>query len=271
MSNDSPWLIALDIDGTLLTHRGEVAPEVRAQVTRVYREGHEVMLATGRAWAETKPVLDELRISPEYVVCSNGAIVMKKDALADTGYRREYVETFNPASVLATVRPALPEGTFAVEDETGAYYFTESFPYISEINVSHQVDFDDLMHREVTRVVVISPSDDTESFLQVVDKMGLHRVTYHIGYTAWLDIAPDGVNKATGLEKVRQHLGIPRSHVFAAGDGRNDIEMLEWAAELGRGVAMEGSPPEVTAAGNETCASVFEHGLADALALIDVQ
>jgi hydroxymethylpyrimidine pyrophosphatase-like HAD family hydrolase len=98
--------------------------------------------------------------------------------------------------------------------------------------------------------------------------MGLHRVTYHIGYTAWLDIAPDGVNKATGLEKVRQHLGISRSRVFAAGDGRNDIEMLEWASQLGRGVAMDGAPPEVVAASNEQCASVLEHGLADALASI---
>ena len=268
MTTSDRWLIALDIDGTLLTNRGDIAPEVRSEVTRVSQAGHEVMLATGRSWAETAPILDALDISPEYVVCSNGAIVLKKDALADRGYRREYVETFNPASVLETIRPALPEGTFAVEDEHGAYFFTESFPYISQMNEAHQVDFDDLKHREVTRVVVISPTDDTESFLQVVEKMGLHRVTYHIGYTAWLDIAPDGVNKATGLEKVREHLGIPRTHVFAAGDGRNDIEMLEWAAQLGRGVAMQDSPPEVMAASNEQCASVMEHGLADALARI---
>jgi Cof subfamily protein (haloacid dehalogenase superfamily) len=268
MTSHDRWLIALDIDGTLLTNHGDVAPEVSSEVTRVFEAGHEVMLATGRSWAETAPVIEALNISPEYVVCSNGAIVLKKDALADRGYRKEYVETFNPASVLTTIRPALPEGTFAVEDANGALYFTESFPYVDHLHESHQVDFDELMHLDVTRVVVISPSDDTEAFLQVVEKMGLHRVTYHIGYTAWLDIAPDGVNKATGLEKVREHLGIPRSRVFAAGDGRNDIEMLEWAAELGRGVAMEGSPPEVMAASNEQCASVLEHGLADALASI---
>jgi Cof subfamily protein (haloacid dehalogenase superfamily) len=268
MSSDDRWLIALDIDGTLRTNHGDVAPEVRSEVTRVFEAGHEVMLATGRSWAETAPVIDELNISPEYVVCSNGAIVLKKDALADRGYRKEYVETFNPASVLTTIRPALPEGTFAVEDANGALYFTESFPYIDHLHESHQVAFDELMHLDVTRVVVISPSDDTEAFLQVVEKMGLHRVTYHIGYTAWLDIAPDGVNKATGLEKVREHLGIPRLRDFAAGDGRNDIEMLEWASQLGRGVAMDGAPPEVVAASNEQCASVLEHGLADALASI---
>jgi hydroxymethylpyrimidine pyrophosphatase-like HAD family hydrolase len=180
----------------------------------------------------------------------------------------EYVETFNPEAVLQTIRPALPEGTFCVEAADGTYYYTEDFPYISRKSDAYKVPFDELMHREVTRVVVISPTDDTESFLQVVEKMGLHRVTYHIGFTAWLDIAPDGVNKAASLEKVREHLGIPRSRVFAAGDGRNDIEMLEWASQMGRGVAMEGAVPEVVAASNEQCASVLEHGLADALATI---
>ena len=66
--------------------------------------------------------------------------------------------------------------------------------------------------------------------------MGLHKVSYNVGWTAWLDIAPDGVNKATGLERVRDELGIPRSRVLAIGDGRNDIDMLEWAASAaGRG------------------------------------
>jgi hydroxymethylpyrimidine pyrophosphatase-like HAD family hydrolase len=44
---DERWLVALDIDGTLLTHRGDVAPEVIEAVARVAARGHEVMLATG--------------------------------------------------------------------------------------------------------------------------------------------------------------------------------------------------------------------------------
>ena len=78
--------------------------------------------------------------------------------------------------------------------------------------------------------------------------MGLHKVSYSIGWTAWLDIAPDGVNKATAMERVRHALGIPRAHVVAVGDGRNDIELLQWAGAEGRGVAMGQAPDEVKAA-----------------------
>ena len=79
---------------------------------------------------------------------------------------------------------------------------------------------------------------DEEEFLRIVDEIGLSQVSYAIGWTAWLDIAPKGVNKATALERVREWLGLERSQMVAVGDGRNDVDMLGWAAAGGRGVAM---------------------------------
>jgi hydroxymethylpyrimidine pyrophosphatase-like HAD family hydrolase len=97
--------------------------------------------------------------------------------------------------------------------------------------------------------------------------MGLHKVSYNVGWTAWLDIAPDGVNKATGLERVRDELGIPRDRVLVIGDGRNDIDMLQWAVGGGGvGVAMGQAPDEVQAAANERTASDLDDGVAVSLA-----
>jgi len=95
--------------------------------------------------------------------------------------------------------------------------------------------------------------------------MGLHKVSYNVGWTAWLDIAPDGVNKSTALERVRALLDIPRSQVMVVGDGRNDIEMLEWAAVEGRAVAMGQAPAEVVAAANETTSTDLDEGVARVL------
>jgi HAD superfamily hydrolase (TIGR01484 family) len=64
--------------------------------------------------------------------------------------------------------------------------------------------------------------------------MGLRQVSFAIGWTAWLDIAADGVNKATAIERVRVELDIPRERIMAVGDSHNDIELLSWAAESGR-------------------------------------
>jgi Cof subfamily protein (haloacid dehalogenase superfamily) len=264
----SSWLVALDIDGTTMHEDGTISPAVIEQVQRLTKAGHEIMLATGRPVAATLPVLEHLAIAPHFVVCSNGAITLRRDKDAPTGYRREWVETFDPSEVLTSIRAHLDGARFAVEDEHGFYRYTEPFPEQSIGLDSEHVEFDELLHRPTTRVVVISPNHDMEDFLKVVERMGLQRVTYSIGWTAWLDIAPEGVNKATAMERVRAELGIPREQVMAVGDGRNDIDLLEWAAEGGRGVAMGQSPDEVIAVAGETTGTVHDDGLAQVLATL---
>lgn len=260
------WLVALDIDGTVLHEDGTLDDSVLAQVRRTSGLGHEVMLATGRSVAMTLPVLDRLGITPEYLVCSNGAITLKRDASAPTGYARHFVETFNPAEVLTTIKSNLADAHYAVEDDDGLYRFTGFFPDGALGASSVKVEFDELMTHEATRVVVISPEHDIEDFLSVVERMGLHKVSYNVGWTAWLDIAPDGVNKSTALERVRALLDIPRSRVMAVGDGRNDIEMLQWAGHEGRGVAMGQAPVEVIDVANETTTTDLNAGVAAVLA-----
>jgi len=260
------WLIALDIDGTVLQEDGVINDSVTVAVQRVRDAGHEVMLATGRSVAMTMPILDRLGIAPQYVVCSNGAITLIRDPEAPTGYRRFHVETFDPSDVLTTIRSSLETANYAVEDEEGLYRYTGYFPDGTLGAISEKVDFAELMTTHATRVVVISPEHGIEDFLSVVERMGLHQVSYNVGWTAWLDIAPDGINKSTALERVREILGIPRSQVMAVGDGRNDIEMLEWASAEGRGVAMGQAPAEVLEVASEVTGTDLDDGVATLLA-----
>lgn len=260
------WLIALDIDGTVLHEDGTLTDAVVEAVQRVRDLGHSVTLATGRSVSMTLPILDRLDIVPEFVVCANGAITLKRDPEAPTGYVRERVETFDPTEVLETIRGALGEANYAVEDRNGMYRFTGTFPDGTLGASSERVEFEQLLGSPATRVVVISPGHAIEDFLSIVERMGLHKVSYNVGWTAWLDIAPDGVNKATALEWVREKLGVPRDRVLAIGDGRNDIDMLAWAAADGRGVAMGQAPDEVLEAANEVTGTDLEDGVAQALA-----
>jgi Cof subfamily protein (haloacid dehalogenase superfamily) len=264
-THPEPWLVALDVDGTVLHQDGTLSDAVVEAVHQARDAGHYVTLATGRSVSSTLPILDRLGIAPKYVVCANGAITLARDPEAPMGYRRERVETFDPNDVLITIREAIGEANYAVEDEHGMYRFTGSFPEGTLGAGSERVEFDDLLGTAATRVVVISPAHDIEEFLSIVERMGLHKVSYNVGWTAWLDIAPDGVNKGTALEWVREQLGVPRSRVLAVGDGRNDIDMFEWAAAEGRAVAMGQAPEEVRAAANELTATDLRNGVVAAL------
>lgn len=260
------YLIALDVDGTVLLEDGTLTDATRDAVTRVTALGHEVMLATGRSVSMTLPVVDRLGIRPAYLVCANGAIILGRNPEAPLGYERVHVETFDPHEVLTTIKGYLEGASFAVEDEEGVFRFTGAFPDGALSASSQQVEFDDLLSVDATRVVVISPDHAMEDFLSVVDRMGLHKVTYNVGWTAWLDIAPDGVNKATGMEYVRAGLDVAGDRVIVIGDGRNDIDMMEWAAAGGgTGIAMGQAPEEVVAVATERTGTDLDDGVAAAL------
>ncbi|WP_158868418.1 HAD family hydrolase [Leifsonia sp. AG29] len=261
---DGRLLIALDVDGTLIHEDETVGDAVRDAVARVRDAGHEVMLATGRSWETARPIHERFGLTSEFVVCANGALTMQRDESQPDGYRREFIEVFDPAEVLRTIRGHLPTGSFMVEGPTGFRHYTAGMTDWELVNAA-EVPFEELLERPATRVVVVSPQHDEEEFLSIVERMGLQRVSYSIGWTAWLDISPDGVNKATAMERVRHALDIPRSNVVAVGDGRNDIELLQWAGQEGLSVAMGQAPDEVKAVASRVTGAVVEDGVAHLL------
>ncbi len=255
-------LIALDIDGTVLLEDESFSPGVVDAVRDAHEAGHEIMLATGRAWESTRQIMSDLGLEPEFAVCSNGAVVMRRLEGDPVEYERHVVETFDPAEVLELVRTHLPGGRYMVELADGERLFTEDM-HDWNLSRAREVAFEDLAHEPVSRVVVVSPEESPEDFLELVEGIGLGGVSYAVGWSAWLDIAPHGVDKATGLEYVREQLGVAPRDVLVIGDGRNDLGMFRWAREHGgRAIAMAQAPEVVQAEASEATGSVYEGGVA---------
>jgi hydroxymethylpyrimidine pyrophosphatase-like HAD family hydrolase len=262
VSDWTPALVALDVDGTILDHDGELTERVRSAVQAVAESGRHVVISTGRSLIATTPVLDRLGLTSGYAVTSNGAVTLRLDPGLEAGYELVDVMTFDPREALTLLREHLPEAVYAVEDLGLGFRLTAPFPDGELIGTMTIVPFDELLSGPATRVVVRSPEHTPEQFLDIIERLGLHGGSYTVGWTAWLDIAPEGVSKAHGLRVAADLLGVDAADVLAVGDGRNDLEMFAWA---GRSVAMGQAPPEVREAADEVCADVFADGLADVL------
>jgi hydroxymethylpyrimidine pyrophosphatase-like HAD family hydrolase len=120
-----------------------------------------------------------------------------------------------------------------------------------------------LVEEPVTRVIIRDPQSSAEDFIALAARLGLHGTSYFVGFTAWLDLAPAGVSKASALALVADQLGVSSAEVLAIGDGRNDVEMLAWA---GRGVAMGQAPPEVKAVADSVTGTLEQDGVVGELA-----
>jgi Cof subfamily protein (haloacid dehalogenase superfamily) len=254
-----PTAVALDIDGTLIDHDEWLSPAVVDAVRRTAAQV-PVILATGRAWSTTKPVAERLGLpAGGFVVCSNGARTLR---FPDGKVIDE--RTFDPRTVIASVRRYAPNARMAVEEYDGSYLVTAPFPdgdlgRDAKIRV---VGDDELAPQPVTRLIIRDPEQSENDFVQLAERLGLHGVSYFVGWTAWLDIAPEGVDKSTGLKVALAQHDLDPSGLLAIGDGRNDIEMLTYA---GLGIAMGSAPDEVKTAADEVTKSVQDDGVATIL------
>ncbi len=254
-------LVALDIDGTIVHHDGHLSDRVARAITTLADSQATVMIATGRSVMATMPILRELGLVRQgmYAVCSNGAVTVALDPQREEGYRLHRVVTFDPKPAVDILIRLIPDAIIAVEDVGVGFKVNRLFPEPDLAERQIVVSVEELVSKPVPRVTFRDLSAEPANFARLIDDIGLHGVNYAVGFSSWLDLAPEGVSKASGLEAVRAASGIDSEHTVAVGDQRNDIEMLRWAA---RGVAMGQAPPEVVEAADDVTADVEHDGLA---------
>jgi HAD superfamily hydrolase (TIGR01484 family) len=265
----TPRLVALDIDGTLFTNvpstghvEETIRPTVVDAVRRAYDAGAHIVLATGRSTFGISHVWDMLGLPPEgspdgtkvLSVASNGSVTFRYPPVEVRS-----TETFDASEIVRMLLEEVPNAAVAVEEIGVGYRINRPFPEGEIAGEMRLQSIEDLVAEPVTRVIIRDPHSSEEEFLALAEKLGLHGTNYFIGWTAWLDIAPEGISKASALAELAEELGVARADVLAIGDGRNDIEMLAWA---GRGVAMGQAPLEVQEAADDVTETADNDGVA---------
>ncbi|WP_244930799.1 HAD family hydrolase [Nocardioides sp. W7] len=262
----TPRLVALDIDGTLLkwiegagaTHE-EISPAVYDAVHRALGAGAHVVLASGRSPHGMTGIADLLDLHGEerdrlWIVASNGAVVLRYPP-----FEVVHEETFDAGPAVKAILERHPSALVAVEERGVGYRVSSHFPDGELSGDMIVTDVEDLVAGPVSRVIIRDPESTVDEFVALAEDLGLHGTNYVVGWTAWLDLAPVGVSKASGLEHVCRELGLSADDVLAIGDGRNDIEMLQWAR---RGVAMGQAIQVVIDVADDVTGSVYDDGAA---------
>ena len=250
-------LVALDIDGTLMSSDGVIAAPVLRAVGLARAAGHDLVLATGRSLAGALPVAARLGLTDGYVVGSNGAMTVHLDPRAPGGYRYVRSELFDPATVILRGLEVDPAVQVAVEEPGWGWRVNLPFePGL--VNGEQKVaSIADLCASPATRVVLAAPG--IRGRLDTLRETG---VTATPAGQSWLDITGPGVTKAAALEQLRERLAFPAEATVAVGDGANDLELLAWAAH---GVAMGNASASVRAEADEVTGTIGQHGAATVL------
>ena len=243
-----PWIsgfAGVKYDGTILGHDGSLSERVARAIHAHITAGTHVMIATGRGIHGTQLALEQIGINSGVTVCSNGAITLglgrtflpndsiggrpifeprSKCRRLDVGFpfRILNYHTFDPRPEIALLHSAVPNAILAVEELDGPRRVSQHFPPGELSGQSVVFPVDQLGVPEATRLTVRALGMGSQELLDIVDSMGMKGVEYAVGWTAWLDVSPEGVSKASALESVREAIGVAPGATVAVGDGGND-------------------------------------------------
>ncbi|MGI5187143.1 HAD family hydrolase [Promicromonospora sp. CA-289599] len=248
----SRTLVALDIDGTLVDGESKIPSGTVQTLDLARAAGHEIVLASGRSLAGLLPMAVRLGLTDGWAVASNGALTVRLDRAAPSGYDVVDSRTFTPGPVISRAVALVPAVQVAVEAVGWGWRTNRPFAPGKLNGQQKPATLDYLTTEPATRVVLAAP--------------GIHRFTDALRATGvtvtpmgpdWCDITALDVNKAVALDGVRQHLRIPTDRTVAVGDGVNDRDMFGWAA---RSVAMGHASAIVRSSADETTGTITEAG-----------
>lgn len=229
-------LVALDLDGTLLTSDKRISEENKRAIQAARAKGVQVVLTTGRPLKAIEPFLEELNLLGEgnYSITFNGGLVQENTGrvLDKIGFGLEEARTIRAVTQQLDLPLALLFGgtIYTLPSEQPSLYAVLS-PLLDAVDID-DADLPDIVYNKAVTAIEATYLDER---IPQIPKELHEQFEIFKSRDILLEWSPKGVHKANGLAKLIQHLGIERSEVMACGDEENDVSMVEWA---GLGVAM---------------------------------
>ena len=264
-------LLAVDIDGTLVNSDNLLTDATRAAIRRARASGVEVVLATGRRYSRTLPLVEPLGLNVPLVTASGALIKRASDHLT------LYQASFNPGALEGCLELLARDNHDAVlyADTFGDgfdFYFPHDGPVRSELseflvkNAGFERIVPGLMSAPPPGIFAgfaMGTRDEMLALAAQLDRQLPGQFYIHVlrspRYTGFMcEIAPHGVSKWTGVTHLAEQLGIEPEEICAAGDDVNDIPMIEGA---GLGVAMGNALDVVKAVADRIAPTHDEDGL----------
>lgn len=260
-------LLALDLDGTVVTRERRITEPVRRAVAEAQAAGVYVTVATGRVFRTALPFARELGLGGA-LICCQGAVIREAHT-RDLVHHTPLPPALAAEAITLLHRPGLcvmayiDDTLCLVEDGEGFDGFVRRWgaPDPRHVRVSPALA-EQALATPPTKVMFFGdPSVIDREFVRVAahfeSRLTVVRSDPTIG-----ELTAPGSSKGVALAALAARLSLAPGEVIAIGDEENDVPMLRWA---GLGLAMGNAPAVVQRAANAVIPSVDEDGVAWAI------
>lgn len=272
------------MDGTLIFDQ-KISRENLEAIQAAQKKGIKFVIATGRAYEDVKPFLDEYGLTCECVVLNGGEYRDIAGRIVEGSY-------IDKGLVTEIIR-IISECNLAVEIYTNDGYYTTNTkaeildsmvkrskifrPHITDPNeiyknalnhphfvkMKYITNIDEFLKSNVEIGKCISFADSANELNGPREKLNkLGGIVVSSSFTTNIEINDVNATKGRILAKAAAKMGINKDEVAILGDGFNDYSMF---VEFPNSFAMENAIPEIKEVAKYITASNVEHGVAKAI------
>jgi Cof subfamily protein (haloacid dehalogenase superfamily) len=265
-------LLALDIDGTLLTSGKVISPRTLAAILAARASGLRLVLVTGRRYPAARRIADLLGTDIPLVL-HNGALVVEHGSVLrcrplSLRTARKVIELGRACDADPVVHHgSRAEGRLLVEgvrpsNTLLAYYLDKSHPDVTQVqDLSASLEDDPI---QVMFGGALEAMDALLPRLQraLAGEVRIERTVYPREGVGILDVLHAEVNKAEALRYLQRRWSVAARETLAIGDNWNDHDML---CQAGLGLVMGNADPAMFELGLPVLPTNDQDGVAHAI------
>jgi Cof subfamily protein (haloacid dehalogenase superfamily) len=253
-------MLVLDMDDTLLTDDHKISNENREMLFKAQELGVYVILASGRPTPAMTSYAKELQLDNSYMISYNGAVItdLKEDKVIfeQTLTQEQIHELYDYSLKSNTHIITYVNGKIVSETDSE---FIEIEKNITGLEHNKVVSFKEEVQSSAVKCILL----EDPIYLKEVEKdlkAAMPHLSVSMSKPFFLEVAQNGIDKASSIKILAEKLDIHQSEIIAVGNAGNDLTMIEYA---GLGVWVDNVDPELRDKGDFIVASNNNHGVAE--------
>lgn len=256
-------LVALDLDGTLLTSDKKLSVKAIDAVTEVRKRGIKVVIATARPPRTVREIYGHLKLNT-HQINYNGALIQHPEH--ETFLRHEPISP-DLAYAICTVARQTDQQCIIALEILDKWYTDKHDPTLeTETSKLFKPDYVgpllEPLKQPITKLMVLAPPNRMAIIRKVLMQRYKDAATFVIAEDHLTQIAHINADKGRALHFICEKYKIDPQYTMAIGDGPNDLGMIQAA---GLGVAMGNAFDEVKEAADVIAPSNDKDGVAHTL------
>lgn len=250
-----------DIDGTILPfNKKEPSNKTKYAIKELQKQGHEIYIATGKAFTDCKKLAKNLSI--ENVITTNGQVVLKNgQVILQNSYSEEELSYWENLAM----KNNFVLGGQGIEENYLFQQINNQEEYLSSENFLNMSKFLNNVHIKIPQIIK-KISDKKINQLWIcgdIENLDYEKNKYKI--VKWscygADVLPIGVSKGRTIQTLLTN-SYQGYNSYAFGDGNNDVEMFE---VVNNSIAMGNASIKTKEYANEVTKNSEDNGIYDYL------